>query len=133
MSSEGYANDSQPGPRISVFKSQIHEIEPILALEDEWQVADIPDADQPTNSLVMHLRKRDHVQRVDRGDTTDTPSTYRWVPESKAVFEAYVEKLDTLPCGHRAHIPPEAGGDTDTWPCKFCGETFARDVFENRL
>lgn len=129
-----YANDSQPGPRISVFKDRIHDIEPILDLEGEWRVQDIPGSDQSTNALVNHLTKRGHVEKVGHERSGGKyRNVYEWVEQSKAMFEAYADTLSTLPCGHRAHIPPEAGGDRDAWPCKFCDETHAREVFENRL
>jgi hypothetical protein len=55
---------------------------------------------------------------------------YQWKDYQEELQE-YVENRDELPCGCRAHIPPEQNGNT--YHCKFCGSAHSREVIENAL
>lgn len=127
---------TKPGTGTAKLRGEIHEIEPLLDLSGEWEVRDLEcDKDNSINSLLLKLHRAGHVEQVDKNYTDNGVIwTYRWVQQSKQEFQDYLDQLNLLPCGHRAHIPPSSGpDDTDKLPCKFCGDLHDKETIKARL
>lgn len=123
------------------FKGQIHAIEPLLDLEGEWLLA-AASRRQPDHGLgnaelaqlVTDLRSEGHITLVRRDyETGSARLVYSWNDTSRDALQAYVDQLDTFPCGHRVHVPDGRDAPDGKLPCKFCGELYDRETIKALL
>jgi hypothetical protein len=127
---------------VAKYRARIHDIEPILAQEGEFRFGDVRET-QPENhsltanelrTLLAELRDDGHLQAEREHSGGSVRHCYEWVERSKQALEGYRKQLDTLPCGHRAHIPPgDVYDDPDIMACKYCAEPHSKEVIRESM
>jgi len=114
----------------------IHEIEPLLKEDEPFTLAE---SDAEPNGPGPHNLKGPISKCVREGVLRKKGRKryegkvriqYQWVESARKHFLEYLDNLDTLPCGHRHHIPNSSDDPDGIISCKFCGREYDEDVFK---
>ena len=114
----------------------IHDLKPLLD-EDDFTIKEIvgDDAGEPnkiygsiqgTLDRVLALGAMD--KRLDDADARRF--RYSWHPAARAHLRQYLDKLETLPCGCRCHVPDSRDDPDGVISCKYCGEDYPAAFFK---
>lgn len=125
------------------LSNRIHYVTEILDIDDPFITREVNHAD--ARNAVRFLKEHGAIEkcgkrRVERGydyndgGTVDYVHEWEWREGAREWLRDYLEDMDTLPCGHRAHIcnPREVDG----FSCRHCiddGEypEYSRDLLES--
>jgi len=126
-------NDSQKDS----LRPHAVELEPILSVDGPFDVRDVRDKLPETKTVQMWLQElnlrdvihHDGKQYTERG----TVNQWAWNPKARQWLKEQANRINTLPCGCRSHIPSDIGADSDTGTCKHCGATHSKEVIKNSL
>lgn len=111
---------------IAALKSDMERVRPLLELEGEWMITDIPEDEWPYTvrqlcGLCQRMVEMGALTIVSRdyyNDIRSIRNTYRWNQDAKERLQDYLNHRPTLPCGHAYHIVHREDGDGYT--CKYC-------------
>jgi len=124
------------------LSNRIHYIAPLLEMDGQFITRDV--AHDDARNAVRFAKEHGAVERcgerkIERGyeytdgGTTDYVCVWRWRANAREWLRAYLDDVETLPCGHRAHIcnSPKVDG----YSCRKCIENgdhpdYSRDVLE---
>ncbi len=117
----------------------IHQLEPLFEFDagETFVHRDATDVDHGFKSVLhtaVRLGALDVVDshRYRREDMTKTRkvNVYQWDPKVRSILAEYKESMNTLPCGHRAHIYNSPKVPDDKLSCKICAEDDEYPAYE---
>lgn len=117
------------------LKSIVHDVEPFLreaGHKDKFKTRELPFECYSTQRT-LELMERCNLVTVTREKYQGRNScVYHWNDDVKDKLEAYRDNLDTLPCGHRAHVHNTRDG---RFGCRYCDEDrdYSRELIESLL
>jgi len=132
------------------IKADIHRIEPLLrwdpaeATGEQLGPRDFTIRDTPlsgwkdTRAIVQLLRHTGCLECVGvEVGGGKSRNIYRWRDGIREELNNYLDDMNTLPCGHRLHIPDARDDPDGKMSCKYCGEeypeSFIRQLVEENL
>jgi len=124
------------------LKEDIHDYQPYLEQTGEWTIRDVHGRTPDNPRKVMPITRLRHwgvieKLRREKQDTQEKPiNVYQWHEEARQELVEYVERLETLPCGHRAHVYNDP--EIDGLGCKHCAEEdkhpeYSRELVKERV
>jgi len=142
------ANSYDGVKHVHKWSHKVDVLTPLLEEDGEFTLrgAGVP-YDHPNHAeihgLMQKFQRLGLIQKVDRrhidnrtsaGDTDMTVvNVYEWNPEARAELQAIREQSDTLPCGHRKHVPSATDDPEGVISCKFCGREYDRERFRELI
>jgi len=115
---------------MQALKYRIHELKPLLEVDkhSEFDVSDVdsPNTNMQLNQVLKFAKHKNAIQdvrtiRFERDNGKIGKRTrYRWDPVVFDRLKSYLETMNTLPCGHQAHV--YNARETDKLSCKYCAE-----------
>jgi len=112
-------------------------VKAVTEVEEPWHIREVkhllPD-DRCPQQWMLQLENNNIIRKVDRIRIDQRPvHKYEFVSTAREFIQERAEEMNTLPCGCRAHIPTDLGGDNTIGTCKNCGTTHSKEVFKNAL
>jgi hypothetical protein len=101
--------------------ANVERFKPFLDAGGEWSASDFDNATKPQRHSLQSVREHNAIKRVgevSKGTSSSYAYVYRWNPEVQDRLQEYLAELDTLPCGHRAHVKHH--DDVDGLTCRYC-------------
>jgi len=113
------------------LKNRIDDLAPVL-YKSEFTIRDLNDDGMRHVTLLRWMTKTGALEKVDTEYEACNKkyTVYKW-QECQGELQQYYEDRNELPCGCRAHIPPERDGEM--FVCKHCGDKHTRQVIKESL
>jgi len=120
----------------SYVRTHLHEIEPLLELDEPFNIDDIPWDFAGSSAVLRGMHSQNIIEKVEKDATKgDRKRGYIWTWRVRDAVKEYaqtlIENQTELPCGHRAHIRNKG----DHYGCQYCDEDreYTREMITNRL
>jgi len=119
-----------------LLRGRVHKFKEILYRDEPFTIRDLDGGPSKNNrSILQVLRQSGAIEKNQRlfpeGNNGKKLIQYEWVKHQE-YLQNYFETRPELPCGCRAHIPPERTEDGE-FVCKFCGATVSREAVKEAL
>jgi len=135
MSDSGHVPQATTVGNIVRLKCIVHDVEPFLREagdKDKFRSRELS-FDFNNDQRTLEIMQRCNLVTVSREKYQGRNScVYHWNHDVKAKLEDYRDNLDTLPCGHRAHVHNTRDG---RFGCRYCDEDrdYPRELVESLL
>jgi hypothetical protein len=111
-----------------IVEVNISDLVSLLDMSGEFRMKDVPGGRNQKLPVYVNAGLLRVVRRErENGTSWDV---YKWTDSGRARVKAYYDKMSTLPCGCKRHIP--SGRDDapeGMMTCKFCGANHPRRVY----
>lgn len=135
MSKSKYQTTSSQGA-IARLENIADDFAVVLDQQTFW-TSELPGGKQQQRATVARLKSCGAVESIGmhKKELQDNHGSYvnkwEWTKHRDCLID-YMEDRDELPCGDRAHIPPETN-EQGQYLCKFCGTPYTEAAIRRAL